>query len=360
MSLGFIPLLITVVLCLFIAQDIAVYIGTSIGALASLLSVFAKKPIVPKYILFMSTAILLTFTIATFIYSDYCPYGYLPLTIEISTFVMMAVLFMHKGRFIKFIGRRQSSCSKRFYVQGAESAIVSSRIYLLVAGTHLLSILIFLLFADTFLNDYHTLINRYSPSIVFIITILFNQIAILYFNKITANMEFVPVVNKQGAVIGKKIALEAINYNNEYINPVIRIAAISNGKVYLCRRSQNCIIDRDKMDIPMECYLKYGEKIEDGANRLIRNAFPKISDINPFFNIKYHFENEYTNRLIYLFILDTDQPEFLENLRFKEGRLWTLEEIDAQLDKDTFSECFKNEYEHLKELIYIREKYREL
>lgn len=360
MSLGFIPLLITVVLCLFIAQDIAIYIGTLVGVLSSAASLLAKKPIVPKYILLMSTAILLLFTIATFIYSNYCPYGYLPLTIEVSTFVMMAVLFMHKSKFIHFIDQRQTSCSKRFYVQGGESAIVSSRIYLLVAGTHLLSILLLLLFAKSILTENHRLINRYSPSIVFILTILFNQIAILYFNKITENMEFVPVVNKQGSVIGKKMALEAISYKNKYINPVIRIAAISKGEVYLCRRSQNCIIDREKTDIPMECYLHYGETLEQGANRLIRNTFPKISDINPFFNIKYHFENEHTNRLIYLFILDTDQPELLENMRFKEGRMWTLKEIDAQLKNDVFSECFKNEYEHLKELICIREKYKEL
>ena len=273
---------------------------------------------------------------------------------------MMAVLFMHKQKFIHFLEQRQTSCSKRFFVQGGESAIVSARIYLLVAGTHLLSILILLIFARSFLRENHILINRYSPAIVFTLTIIFNQIAILYFNKMTENMEFVPVVNKQGAVIGKKMALEALNYKNEYINPVIRIAAISNGEVYLCKRSQNCIVDRGKTDIPMECYLRYGETLEEGANRLIKNAFPKLNDVSPFFNVNYHFENEQTNRLIYLFILDTNQPELLENMRFKEGRMWTLEEIDAQLNSDKFSECFKNEYEHLKELICIREKYKEL
>lgn len=360
MSLGFLPLLITVVLCLFISQDISIYIGASIGALASLYSIVTKKPKVPKYILYMSTAILFLFTIATFVYCEYCPYGYLPLTIEISTFIMMAILFMHKNRFIHFFETHQSSCSKGFYVQGAESAVVSSRIFLIVAGIHLLVVLLLLFISHPILDNYHQLINRYVPPIVFILTMVFNQVAILYFNKITNHVEFVPIVNKQGGVLGKKMAVEAINYKNEYINPVIRIAAISNGLVYLCRRSQNCIIDQGKMDIPMECYLRYEETLEQGAERLIKNAFPKVKGVEPFFNIMYHFENEYTNRLIYLFILDTDNPELLQNMRFKEGRMWTLEEIDAQLDKNVFSECFKHEYGHLKELICIREKYKEL
>ena len=138
----------------------------------------------------------------------------------------------------------------------------------------------------------------------------------------------------------------------------MRIAAYSQGKIYLSNRSMNCIIDRGKLDMPMECYLRYEEEIEKGAQRLIKSAFPKAKGSAPFFNIRYHYENELTNRLIYLFIVEVDDPTNLVNPNFKNGKLWSFTEIE-ELPKDRFSECFLHEYDHLKEVICTREKYKE-
>ena len=358
MSYGFVPILITMVLCLFIAQDYAVYIGTTCGALASLRTALIKGVKVPRFILYLSTAILLLFTLATFIYCKYCPYGYLPLTIELSTVITMAILYMHKERFVNYFIKRQDSCSKRFYAQGAESAIVSARIFLLVASAHFIFVLLLLLIDNTLLTTKPILFNRYLPVLVFILTLVFNEIAILYFNKITKHIEYVPIVTKDGIVIGRTMALEAIKYKNAFINPVIRIAAYSEGKLYLANRSMNCIVDKGKLDIPMECYLRYGEEVEKGATRLIKSAFPKAKESTPFFNIMYHYENELTNRLIYLFIVEVENSENLNNPNFKNGQLWSFKEIE-QTPKDRFSACFLHEYEHLKEVICIREKYKE-
>ena len=73
-----------------------------------------------------------------------------------------------------------------------------------------------------------------------------------------AHTEYVPIVNTQGDVIGKTMAMEALNYKNTYINPVIRIAVASHGMLFLCNRPQTAILDKGKTDIPMECYLSHG------------------------------------------------------------------------------------------------------
>lgn len=96
-----------------------------------------------------------------------------------------------------------------------------------------------------------------------------------------------------------------------------------------------------------------------GATRLINNAFPHEKDIKPEFNIVYHFENEVTNRLIYLFIVDIKDDSILCTPRFKNSKLWSFKQIEENLGKGFFSSCFEDEYEHLKGVIYIREKYRE-
>ncbi len=32
-------------------------------------------------------------------------------------------------------------------------------------------------------------------------------------------------------------------------------------------------LDKNKTDIPLECYLRFGESLSDGVNRLLTNAF---------------------------------------------------------------------------------------
>ena len=109
----------------------------------------------------------------------------------------------------------------------------------------------------------------------------------------------------------------------------------------------------------MECCLRYGESLTAAATRLMNNALPQVNDIKPEFNIAYHFENEVTNRLIYLFIVDIKDDSILCTPRFKNSKLWSFKQIEENLGKGFFSSCFEDEYEHLKGVIYIREKYRE-
>lgn len=360
MSLGFIPILITLVLCLMMPQDIAIYIGAGVGVLATIVSWVRKGVRIPKFILSLSTILLLIFSLSSLLIKGYCPYGYLPLTLEVFVFIIMAILFLHKKRFINFLIRRQGSCTKHFYIQAAESTVVSARIFLIVAATHFVILGIMGIVSGSIFSVEHRILYHLLPPLVFLITIIFNEIAIFYFNRITTHIEYLPIVNMNGTVVGRTLSLDVLNYKNEFINPVIRIVASSKGKVYLCNRSNNCIIEQNKLDIPMECYLRYGETLEEGAKRLLTNAFPKLKGEKPIFNLVYHFENDLTNRLNYLFLIDADNENLIKNSSFKNGKLWSFDEVDEIIDKPLVSALLKQEYEHIKNVIYIREKYKGL
>ena len=43
MSLGFIPVIVSIILCEFITQDISIYIGAGVGALYSLIHLMGKR-----------------------------------------------------------------------------------------------------------------------------------------------------------------------------------------------------------------------------------------------------------------------------------------------------------------------------
>lgn len=359
MSLGFIPVIISILLCEFITQDIAIYIGTGLGMLLSYRSVHPRGVRVPNFILYISTGMLFLLTLAAWIPGDYVPKGALPLTLEVSILIPILILYLHKKRFINHYLKDKDKCNRRLFAQGAESAVVSARVVLILGILHFMAISLGILFGHP-LDDFAAwVLYQAGPPTVFVLSILFNQLGINYFNRMMSHTEYVPIVDLRGNVIGKSLAIEAINYKNAYINPVIRIAVISHGMLFLCTRPQTCILDKGKMDTPLECYLRYGETLNEGVNRMLKNTFPEATDLQPAFSIKYHFENEVTNRLIYLFIVDIENDELLCNPHFKNGKLWTKQQIEQNLGHNFFSECFEQEYEHLEQIIDIREIYKE-
>lgn len=359
MSLGYTPIIISILLCEFITQDIAIYIGTGVGVVGTYLLVHHKGAHVPNFILYIATSILALLTLATFIPGEFVPSGALPITLEVSILIPMLILYMHRKRFINHYIKQIGACSKRLFAQGAESTIVSARIALIFGMIHFVCISIAIVTQNPPSRTTMVILYKVLPPSVFLLSILFNHIAIRFFNHMMSHTEYVPIVNTKGDVIGKSLALEAINYKNTYINPVIRIAISTHGMLFLCDRPMTAILDKGKVDIPMECYLRYGETLSEGVSRLVHSAFPQANDIKPKFNIVYHFENAVTNRLIYLFIIEITDDAILCSPRFKDSKLWNFKQIEENMGKEFFSSCFEDEYEHLKSVICIREKYKE-
>lgn len=358
MSLGYIPVIISILLCGFITQDIAIYIGAGIGLLLSILSKLNRGTYVPQIILYYTTGMLILLSITSIFVDDYCPYPMLPFTLEISAIVPPLIIFLNRKRFLDYhVSQTQKFC-KQLFAQGAEAAIVSARVLLIISMLHFLIITGAVLISYPMGDTTRFILFGIMPPLVFILAILFNQFGILYFNVVMRHTVFVPIVNTQGDVIGKSIASEAINRKNDYINPVIRIVVAAHGMLFLLPRPKCCTLDSDKMDLPMESYLIYGETLEQGVNRTLKQLLPTAPLENLHYNFMYHFENEATNRLVYLFTLDLDDDSILCNKSLKGGKLWTLQQIEHNLNRNFFSCCFEYEFEHLKEIIYIREKYK--
>lgn len=361
MSLGFIPVIISILLCEFIAQDTALYIGMGIGIVGISIFHLCKGALPPNFILNISTGILALLAIATFISANSVPEGAMPLTLEASILIALQIFYLHKKQFRKLLLKDIAPCNKQLYKKALRGVMLSARLTLTAGGLHFIITSLVLIFQEPVSETSKLILYKVFPPAVFLLSILFNQISLLLFNfLISYKKEYVPIVNTKGDVIGKKALMEATNYKNEYINPVIRIAVSINGMVFLCERPSTAILDRNKMDIPLECYLRFGESLSDGVSRLLSNAFPNAKEaIEPKFSIVYHFENEITNRLIYLYIAELKDESLLNIPQFKNHKLWKFKQIEENLGKGFFSSCFENEYEHLKEVICIREKYKE-
>ena len=243
MSLGFIPVIVSIVLCEFTTQDISIYIGAGVGVLYSLYTMWGKGAKIPNFLLYCTTGMLLLLTFTTLLFGDCSSHEMLPLTLEISALIPIVVIFLNRKRFLAHQISQSKKCCKQLFAQGAESAIVSTRVTIIIAFLHFFAIFIAILLPGPLSETSRDVLFRYCPPAVFLLSILFNQFGILYFNIMMEHTAFVPIVNTKGDVIGRSLAVDAINQKNEYINPVIRIAVSHNGMLYLRPRSQRCMLD---------------------------------------------------------------------------------------------------------------------
>lgn len=358
MSLGYIPVVISIILCEFIPQDTAIYIGAGIGLVSSICMSRRKGAHIPRIMLYCTTGVLSLLAITAFFFTGYCPKTMVPFVLEISAIIPPLIIFLNRNRLLNRRTAQSGKCRRQYFRQGVEAAVVSARVLLLAGFLHFLAISLAMLFSRPLSDATHVALFRVMPPCVFILSILFNQFGIYYFNKVMSHTAFVPIVTKKGDVIGKVMASEAIGRKNEYINPVIRIAVASHGMLFLLPRPQCDALEQGKTDLLMESYLLYGETLQQGVERVLQSTLPAAPLQNLHFSVTYHFENESTNRLIYLFTLDLDDDSILCNKEFKGGKLWTFRQIKHNLHKDFFSSCLEYEYEHLREIICTREKYK--
>ena len=192
MSLGFIPVIISIILCEFITQDMSIYIGAGVGLLFSIYSVRHRGTHVPQIILYCTTGMLLLLSVTTLFLVNYCPRFMLPFTLEISAIIPPFVIYLNRRKFLDYHMSQTQKCCKQLFAQGAEAAIVSSRVILIISLLHFLIIFLAVLVSYPLGDTTRHILFYVAPPLVFISGILFNQFGIFYFNIVMNHTVFVP------------------------------------------------------------------------------------------------------------------------------------------------------------------------
>lgn len=112
MSLGFIPVIVSIILCEFITQDISIYIGAGVGALYSLYTLWGKGARIPNFLLYCTTGMLLLLSLTTLIFGDCSSREMFPLTLEISTLIPVVIIFLNRKRFLAHQISQSQKCCK--------------------------------------------------------------------------------------------------------------------------------------------------------------------------------------------------------------------------------------------------------
>ena len=216
---------------------------------------------------------------------------------------------------------------------------------------------IFIILIYKFMKDNHAIsasndvfVFIWIPVVGIIVLNLYENIKIKTIVNKLRQEDWIPIVNEKGDVTGRIAKSVSLQMKNKFLHPVVRVALVCNGKIYLRNRGGADVLDPDSFDHPFENYMLFEHEIDHTVKNSI---FQTLGTELPFrFLLKYTFENKNTKRLIFLFASVLKDESELEELNLLHGKLWTPKQIDNDFGDDSkFSECFQLEYEYLKNTV---------
>ena len=202
-------------------------------------------------------------------------------------------------------------------------------------------------------SDILSILSGLVVSQIIIITIIvLEEIRLRMLDKKLQSEEWLPIINEEGVVTGKVAKSVVKASKNQYMHPVVRVAFLFDGKIYLQERKKTDQLDPLKLDYPLEKFVLFNQEIVTVVNEGVQKLMDNV-DVPLRFILKYVFKNELINRLVFLYVVDIPSEEVFKTMHFKQGKLWTTTQIDDNLGGGTFSECFEIEYEYLKNTVLL-------
>jgi len=175
------------------------------------------------------------------------------------------------------------------------------------------------------------------------------------FNKIKVirlrNEEWFPVVNEEGAVIGRAPRSVCHDGKSKLLHPVVHLHIFSSdGKMFLQKRSMKKDIQPGKWDTSVGGHIDPGESVEAA---LARETLEEVGlkDLQVQFINKYVWESSREKELVFSFITVTDKVPVVDPEEIDEGRFWRIDDIVASIGKDIFTPNFEHEFGLIRDII---------
>jgi len=155
--------------------------------------------------------------------------------------------------------------------------------------------------------------------------------------------EWLPLVGKDGKVIGSAPRSVVHNGHSRWLHPVVHIQLIRDGGLWLQKRPLHKQVQPGKWDTAVGGHVAANETVEKS---LQREATEEIGvDLKEVHHLgRYHWDSPLENELVLAFTLKyngeiTPHPEELDG-----GRVWSFDEIENNLGKGIFTPNFEHEY----------------
>lgn len=359
-SLGVLPIVLCMIMSDFVSDPMAIYINIALGALILLTSYLYLRLEGATIAAYLSTFLLALFGISTFIPHLNLTGSMFSIYAEIGVLIFESIL-LRKRKYIKTLFKKTNSDQpNQEALTIYDTRDTCSKFTRVLCFPHIVIVSIMVLITSSLNSTADFILLHLLPPLLLGLVWLGNQLFIFMLFFMSEKTDKIPIVDKSGKVIGKRFYFDAILDKNMHISPVVRIAVVYKDLLYLRQRSEQVFFNPQKTDIPLESYVRYGETTDDCVKRLVKEEFNNLTEakINPRFCIKYLFKNELTSRLIYLYVAYIEDENLLSLFNVEHGKLWTIRQIENNIGKNFFGECFEEEIEQLKCCVNMNKLYK--
>lgn len=323
-----------------------------IAYLVSILFIFKQRP---PYSFLLTTFIFALLLLFSFISPFYILYEeYSSVVFELLIVLVYSIFNLLKGYFRKKIEIRKKDVDREKKLVAFDFDTYVIRVVLYIVIFHLLLILLYRLFPPGYQTASMDLIIYVAPFFVCIILfIAYEGIIVFMIEDYLKKEQWLPIINEKGGVHGKIAASVSREMKNKYLHPVVRIALIHKGRIFL-----KAELDSKKnihLDYPFQSYVMYKESLEDTVKRAFVNNGGN-EHLPHRFIFKYTFKNEEVNRLIYLYSCHILDDNLLPQFDMLVGRWWTSKQIKENLGTGIFPEYFEKEFDLLNSTILMTDR----
>lgn len=175
---------------------------------------------------------------------------------------------------------------------------------------------------------------------------LYETIRVLFIRSKLVKEDWVPIVSKQGKVIGVEPYLSRVFGEKQYRHPVIRMHVIQDGKVLMQQYVKNDSNHSYMWDTALKNHVRVGESIQESLEKMAKSLY-NIDAKNAVFLSNYSYENSEVLEYVFLFVT-CKTPEFsISETDSKYTKWWTPKQIKENFESGIFTEEFKHEYKLL-------------
>jgi len=357
-AIGILPLLLFMFLDNFFSYKISFIIAVLICMVSLLLYRILSKDRIYQFLLLPASATLMLYAVFIFLRLEPVLFIYSPIIIEVLLVVVLAIIGFTKRIVLRSLRNSKSPPYRKTMMRTALNEFYFLvQIVQSVYTLHLFIILFYtMLPADT--QDVHIerFLYRYLGMIFGVAIIGYEQIRISLMHGSLKKEMWLPVLDDNGKVVGCMARSVSRSVSKKYYHPIVRIAVIYKGMLYLMKRSKKDFVSPEMLDYPFQRDVIYRHSIEATAKEVIGNLAEE-KDMNPRFMIRYTYENDKVKHQVSLFVLCLRTEEQFNKCRHFGGKLWTGKQIDENMGKGVFSGYFEEEYPYLKNTVLFAENF---
>lgn len=360
-AIGLLPLLLFMFLDNYFSYLLSFVIGITFCFVCIFLFTFLSKDKIYIFMLLPSAVTLILYSLFLSLKIEPVLYKYSPLITEVLLVMTLTITGFFRGYIHRRIRRAHINAflRTRLRTQLNEFFFIA-QIVQNVYTLHLFFILIYgVIMFESQAEGPGTFVVREMNLIIGVVVIGYEHIRLSLMHGSLKKETWLPVLDNKQRVTGCIARSVSRSTRKKYFHPIVRIALLYDGMLYLEKRDKNEYVDPGLLDYPFHRYVLFRHTLEDTVKE-IQEAEGIPASAPPRYLIKYVYEDDKVKHLVSLYVVCIRSEEELNRLvqkDGKEGKLWTSKQIEENLEKGIFSSYFEKEFPYLQNTILLAEQY---